>query len=336
MRNKDLRGVERAAILASALGENGASEVFKYMTPRDVHFIAHTMTRIEKVSRIQLDFVLSDFCDSVKEETGLAIGTEKFLQTSLTQAFGSERAGKILERIYMANNPHGLESLKWMEPRAVSDVISVEHPQVIAIILSYLDAGQSADIVESLPEDIRSDVLIRIAALDSIQPSAVIELNNIIEMQVGNHARENIRSTSIDGIRKAADILKHIDINIEGSILDSVNELDSELGQKIMDAMFVFEDLVDMDNRDIQTLLREITTESLVVALKGSDEHIKEKIFSNMSKRAAGMLREDIDERGPVRLREVEFAKKEILFVARRLAEAGDISLGKPGATIYV
>lgn len=336
MRNKDLRGIERAAILASALGENAASEVFKYMAPRDVHSIAHAMTRMEKVSRAQLNLVLSEFCDCVQDETGLAIGTEKFLQTTLTKAFGSTQAENILERVFIGSGTHGLESMKWMEPRAVSEIIGAEHPQVIAILLSYLDASQSADIVELLPEDIRFEVLMRIATLDGVQPSAVNELNNILEKQLVDKIKDNVKSTSIDGVRKAANILKHIDINIEGEIIDTISEEDPDLGQKIMDAMFVFEDLVDVDNRDIQTLLREITSESLVVALKGSDDILKEKIFSNMSKRAAGMLREDIEERGPVKLKEVEFAKKEILIVARKLAESGDISLGKPGITIYV
>lgn len=336
MRDKDLRGIERAAILASALGENGASEVFKYMTPRDVHSIAHAMTLMDKISRTQLNLVLREFCQCIENETGLAIDTERFLKTSLSQAFGDAQAGKIMERIFIADNSHGFEALKWMEPRAISEIISTEHPQVIAIILSYLDPNQSADIVEYLPENIRSDVIIRVATLDGIQPSAINELNIILEEQIKGVNRENIKSTSIDGIRKAANILKHVDINIEGDIIDSIGEIDPELSQKVTDAMFVFEDLAEVDDRDIQTLLREITSESLVVALKGSDDFLKDKIFRNMSKRAAGMLREDIDERGPVKLREAERAKKEILYVARRLAEAGDISLGKPATTIYV
>lgn len=336
MGDRDLRGVERAAILVSALGENAAAEVFKYMAPRDIHSIASTMARMDKISRVQLNMVLYEFCNSVNNHTGLGVGTEKFLLSVLPKALGKENAENILERIYISTNARGLEILKWMEPRAISDILSTEHPQVIAVILSYFEPNHSADIIEFLPDEIRAEVLMRIAALDSIQPSAMRELNSIIEEQIEKGIKGEVKSTKIDGIRKAADILKFVEIKLEGEIIDNINEEDPELGQKIMDAMFVFDDLMEIDDRDIQTILREITSESLVIALKGSDDALKEKIFSNMSKRAASMLREDIEERGPVKLREVEYAKKEILFVARRLAEAGDISLNKPGTTIYV
>lgn len=336
MGDKDIRGVERAAILVSALGENAATDIFRHMDPRDIHSIAFAMAKMEKVSQTQLDLVLNEFCNSIRGETGLAIGTDSFLKTVLPKALGAEKANNIIERIFIGSDTHGLETLKWMEPRAVSEIIRSEHPQVIAIVLSYLNPNHSADIIVYLPEEIRADVLLRIAALDSIQPSAINELNSIIEKQFSSGMKEEIKSTMVDGISKAANILKYVEVNLEGEIIDNINEEDPELGQKIMDAMFVFEDLVDIDDRDIQTILREITSESLVVALKGSNDALKEKIFGNMSKRAAGMLREDIEERGPVRLREVDYAKREILFVARRLAEAGDISLGKPGTTIYV
>jgi flagellar motor switch protein FliG len=223
-----------------------------------------------------------------------------------------------------------------MEPRAVAEIIGHEHPQVIAIILSYFSPDHSADILEYLPDETRVDVLVRLATLESIQPSAIKELNNIVEKQFSHGIKNEINSTNIDGLIRAANILKHSDISIENEIIDNINEDDPELGQRLMDAMFIFEDLVDLEDKDIQTILREITSESLVVALKGSDDALKEKIFNNMSKRAGRMLREDMEDRGPVRLREVEYAKKEIILVARRLAAAGDISLGKPGTTIYV
>lgn len=336
MGDRDLRGIERAAILVSALGENAAADIFKYLEPRDIHSIAYAMARMEKVSRTQLNIVLNEFCSAVEGETGLAVKTDRFLKSVLPKALGNENAGNILERIYISNDTKGLESLKWMEPRAVSDLLHQEHPQVIAIVLTYLNAEHSADILEYFPDDIRTDVLKRIATLDGIQPSAMNELSRVIEQLFARGVKEDIKSSSIDGIRKAAKILKYVNIGMEVDIIENINMDDPDLGQKIMDAMFVFEDLLDIDDRDIQTILREITSESLVVALKGSDDALKEKIFSNMSKRAAGMLREDIEERGPVRLREVNFAKKEILDIARRLASAGDISLGKPGTTIYV
>lgn len=336
MADRDLRGVERAAILVSALGENAAAEVFRYMEPRDIHSIASAMAKMPKVSRTTLSIVLNEFCSSIKNETGIAVSADKFLKSVLPKALGSEKAENIIERIYIDSNNNGLESLKWMEPRAVAEIIGLEHPQVIAIILSCFSSEHSADVLEYLPDETRVDVLVRLATLESIHPSALKELNNIVEKQFSHGIKNEINSTNIDGLMRAADILKHSDVSIENEIIDIINEENPDLGQRIMDAMFIFEDLIDLEDKDIQTILREITSESLVVALKGSDDALKEKIFSNMSKRAGRMLSEDMEDRGSVRLREVEYAKKEILLVARRLAAAGDISLGKPGSTIYV
>ena len=217
-----------------------------------------------------------------------------------------------------------------MEPRAISEIIRLEHPQIIAIVLSYLDSDQAAEVLSNLPENMRADVLMRIASLDGIQPSALQELDEILEKQF-EATSGNIKSSSVGGTKTAANILNFMDSSIEGKIMEQVKSTDEELGNAIEELMFVFDNLADLDDRSVQSLLREISSESLILALKGAEEIFKEKVFKNMSKRAAEMLRDDLEARGPVRLSDVEAAQKEILAIARRMAEAGDISLGGGG-----
>jgi flagellar motor switch protein FliG len=221
-----------------------------------------------------------------------------------------------------------------MEPRAVAEVIRQEHPQIIAIVLSYLDSDHAAEVLSMMPERSRPDVIMRIASLDGIQPSALLELDEIMEKQFSTSG--NVKSSSVGGTKSAADILNFMDSSLGGELMDTVKEIDSELGQVIEDHMFVFENLIDVDDRGIQTLLREVSSESLILALKGCDEALKSKFLKNMSKRAAEMLQDDLEARGPVRLSEVEAAQKEILAIARRMAESGDIMLGGSGGEEYV
>ena len=237
-------------------------------------------------------------------------------------------------RIRLGATTKGLEALKWMDPRAVAEIIRLEHPQIIAIVLSYLDGDQSAEVLTMLPERMRSDILMRIASLDGIHPSALHELDDILEKQfTGNN---NVKSSSVGGTRAAANILNFMDASKGNQVMDVIKESDPDLGQKIEDLMFVFDNLVEVDDRGIQALLREVSSDSLIIALKGADEGIKEKILKNMSKRAAEMLREDLEAKGPVKLSEVEAAQKEILSIARRMSESGEIVLGSQGGDEYV
>lgn len=231
----------------------------------------------------------------------------------------------------MGSNSKGLEALKWMEPRSVAEIIRLEHPQIIAIVLAYLDSDQSAAVLTFLPEKVRLDVLMRIATLDGIQPTALNELNEIMEKQFSGNNTSNIKSSTVGGVKTAANILNNMDSGMEQGMLAKVKEADADLGQKIQDQMFVFENLLDVDDRGIQALLREVSSENLLLALKGADETMREKIFKNMSKRAAEMLRDDLEAKGPVRLSEVEAAQKEMLAVARRMAESGEIAIGGKG-----
>lgn len=331
-----LSGVERAAVLLLTLGEQDAAEVLKHMGPKEVQKLGVAMAQLTNVSRAQVSQVLNDFVVHVEDQTSLGVGSGDYVRTVLTKALGQEKAGGFIDRILLGGNTKGLEGLKWMDPRSVVELIRLEHPQIISIVLSYLDSDQAAEVMALLPERTRVDVLMRIANLDGVQPSALHELNDIFEKKFSSSGTSAAKSSSVGGIKAAANILNNMSGSIESKIMESVKAIDTDMAQKIEDLMFVFEDLVDIDDRGIQTLLREVSSESLLLALKGSDELMKEKIFKNMSKRAAEMLRDDLEAKGPVKLSEVETAQKEILGVARRLAESGELALGGKGGEEYV
>jgi flagellar motor switch protein FliG len=334
--DEKISGAERAAILLMTLGEQTAAEVLKHLGPKEVQKVGTAMATLTNVSKEKVAAVLRVFCETVDNQTALGVGSDEYIRKVLVKALGEDKAGSIIDRVLLGANSKGLESLKWMEPRAVSELIRLEHPQIIAIILSYLDGDQAAEVLMNLPESVRVDVLLRIATLDGIQPSALQELNQVMEKQFSNDNTSHLKASSVGGVKAAANILNFIDSSKEKEILAKIKEADEKLAQKIEDLMFVFDDLVEVDDRGIQALLREVSSESLILALKGADEAVKEKIFKNMSKRAAEMLRDDLAAKGPVRLSEVEAAQKEIIAVARRMAEAGELALGGKGGEQYV
>ncbi len=328
--SKKMNGIERAAVLLMTLGENDAAEILKHMTPKEVQKIGEAMASMGNVNKEAVKEVLQSFNTTVAEQTELGVGNEDYLRAVLQNALGKDNAENLLDRILLGRKSKGIETLKWMEPRAVADIIRLEHPQIIAIVLSYLEADHAAEILAALPENMRVDAMMRIASLDGIQPSAMNELDEVLESQFAGKS-DNIRSSGVGGLKTAANILNFMDSSIESVILEGVREADTEMGDGIQELMFVFDNLLDLDDRSIQSLLREISSENLIMALKGADEEIKEKIIKNMSKRAAEMLRDDLDARGPVRVSEVELAQKEILSIARRMADSGEISLGGGG-----
>ena len=329
-----MNGIERAAILLLSLGEQQAAQILKHMDPKEVQKVGVAMTELKNISKEQVDQVFGEFCKTVEKYTNLGLGTDEYIRNMLVTALGEDKANTVIDRILLGGNTKGLETLKWMDPRAVAELIRHEHPQIIAIVLSYLEAEQAADVVTLMPERIRVDVLMRIASLDGIQPAALQELNDIMEKRFAGQT--NIKSNSVGGLKSAANILNFMDSSIETEIMDNIKEVDTDLGQKIQDLMFVFDNLLEVEDRGIQALLREVSSESLVVALKGADEALKEKFFGNMSKRAAEMLREDLEAKGPVRLSEVELAQKEILAIARRMADSGDLVLGGKGGDEFI
>ncbi len=323
-------GTERAAILLLSLGEQEAAEVMKHMGAKDVQRIGGAMTQLQNISRQEVTEVLSQFTSTVENQTSLGVGVDAYLRKVLVGALGEDKASGVIDRILFGRSSKGLESLKWMDARAVAELIRQEHPQIIAIVLAYLDADQSAEVLAQFPEWLRSDVILRIATLDGIQPTALHELDEVIEKQFAGK-QGGLKTSVIGGVKTAANILNFMDSSQEAALVDNIRKVDDPLASRIQDLMFVFDDLAEIDDRGMQEVLRAVPGERLIIAMKGADETLKEKIFKNMSQRAAEMMKDDLEARGPVRLSEVEGAQKEILAIVRKMAEAGTIQLGGKG-----
>jgi flagellar motor switch protein FliG len=326
---RKLSRIESCAILLMSLGEADAAQILKHMGPKEVQRVGVAMAQLRDVSKEEVQYVANEFLDAVGGQTGLGIGADDYIRTMLTQALGEDKASSLIDRILIGGNTTGLDTLKWMEPRAVADVIRYEHPQIQAIVVSYLDPDQSAEVLGSLSEKVRLDIMMRVASLETIQPQALQELNNILEKQFSGGS--GAQTSKIGGVKRAADIMNYMDRSIEGALMDSIKDQDPDLGTEIEDLMFVFDNIKEIDDRGIQSLLREVSSDVLVVALKGADDEVQEKIFRNMSKRAGELLRDDLEAKGPVRVSEVESAQKDIITIARRMAEAGEITLGGSG-----
>ncbi len=326
----DLDGIQQAAVFLMSVGEEEASGILKHLAPKEVQSLGEAMATMANVDKGKATDVLQNFNTIVGGQTALGMGSEDYLRNVLNKALGKDKAGGVIDRILLGRQSKGLEALKWMEPRSIAEVIRLEHPQIIAIVLSYLEADQAGLVLSNLPENTRADIMMRIASLDAIQPAALFELDEILEKQFAGH-EGSIRSSSVGGIKTAADILNFVDGTAEAAIMENIKNVDEDLGQEIEDSMFVFDNLSGVDDRGIQALLREVSSDILIVALKGADDEVKEKILKNMSKRAAEMLRDDLEASGPVKLSEVEDAQREILSVARRMAESGDIALSSGG-----
>ena len=324
-----LGGKERAAIFLMSLGEDEAASVLKHLGPKEVQLLGSTMTTLQNISREQVQTVLDDFVTTVQGQTSLGIGSTDYIRTVLVKALGEDKAGGIIDRILMGGSTRGLEQLKWLDPKTIAEMVRLEHPQIIAIVLAYLDSDQAAQVIMELPERLRPDILMRVATLEGIQPAALQELDEIMEKQFSG--KQRLKSSTLGGAQSAANILNFMDSSAETGIMEQIQDLDPDLGERLQEMMFVFDDLIDVDDRGIQSLLREISTDSLVLALKGADERLKEKVFRNLSKRAAEMLQDDLEAKGPVRVSEVEGAQKEILSVAKRMSDEGQLALGGGG-----
>ncbi len=321
-----LRYLDQAAILLMSLGEQDAAEILKHMGPKEVQRLGAAMTGLQNVQQVEVQSVIGNFFEEVRNLTGLGIGTDNYIRKMLVTALGEDKANSLIDRILLGGNTTGLDTLKWMDSRSIADMIRNEHPQIQAIVIAYLDPDQSAEILTFFPDKVRLDIMMRVASLDTVQPQALQELNDILEKQFSGNASSQTKS--MGGYKVAAEIMNNLDGSIETELMENIKELDEDMGNQIQDLMFVFENLKDVDDRGIQALLREVSSEVLVVALKGADEELKEKIFKNMSKRAAELLRDDLETKPPMRLADVEAAQKEILITARRMADAGEIMLG--------
>ena len=330
----ELGEIEKAAILLISLGEADAAEILKHMGPKEVQMIGEAMAQLNNVPQSRVESVVGDFMGVVSDQTGIGINNDVYIRSMLNQALGEEKAKTLLDRILMSTNTSGLDTLRWMEPRQIAEIIRYEHPQIQAVVVAYLEPDAAAGVLGCFDDKQRLDILMRVAALDRIQPQALQELNDILERQFAGASGAS--SATLGGIKSAADIMNFIDSSIEAELMDGIKEADENMANTISDLMFVFENLQDVEDIGIQAILREVSTDVLVVALKGADVSLQEKIFRNMSKRAAEMLRDDLEARGPVRVSDVESAQKEILNVARRMADEGTIMLGGQGGDQFI
>ena len=327
-------GVEDAAILLMSLGEEEAAAVFKHLAPKDVQRLGETIARLKAVPRERLDRVLERFREIAGAQSMLVADTDEYVKSVLRKALGDDKANLLIDRILEGSDVNGIESLKWMDPGAVAELLRNEHPQIVAAILVHLDFDQASAILKALPERQRNEVVVRIATLDGIQPAALRDLNDVMSQVLAGG--ERLRKSSLGGVKTAAEIINLMGASLETAVLDYVRDADNDLAQRIMDNMFTFDDIARIDDRGVQALLKEVQSESLVIALKGATPELREKIFGNMSTRAAETLREDLEARGPVRVSEVEAEQKELLKVVRRLADEGQIVIGGGGDDEFV
>jgi flagellar motor switch protein FliG len=319
-------GVEDAAIMLMSMGEEEASEVFKHLLPKEVQRLGETIAKLKAIPRERYESVVENFLKLAEAEHMLVADSDEYVRSVLRKALGEEKASLLLERILAGNDVTGIESLKWMEAQAVAELLRNEHPQIVAAILVHLEYDQTSQILKLLPDRMRNEVLMRVATLDGIQPAALKDLNEVLSNMLSGSDRA--RKSQLGGVKSAAEILNMMGSSVETSVLDYIRESDGDLAQMIMDNMFTFDDMIKLDDKAIQMVLKEVQSESLVISLKGATPELRERIFKNMSSRAAETLREDLETRGPVRVTDVEAEQKELLKVVRRLVEEGEISLG--------
>lgn len=329
-----LEGVEKAAILLLSLSEEDAAQILKHLEPKQVQKLGAEMAKIEDMTQVKITSVHKHFIEEIQNYSTIGFQSQDFVKRALTAALGEDKAANLIDQILLGNGAKGLDSLKWMDSKQVASIIRNEHPQIQTIVLSYLEPEQSAEILAQFPEKVRLDLLMRIANLEEVQPAALQELNEIMEKQFAGQA--GTQAAKMGGLKSAADIMNYLDTAIEGQLMDAIREQDEEMSQQIQDLMFVFDNLVDVDDKGIQAILREVQQDALLKAIKGADDELKNKITKNMSKRAAEMLTDDLEAMGPVRVSEVETAQKEILSVARRLADSGEIMLGGGGGEEFL
>jgi flagellar motor switch protein FliG len=327
-------GIEKAAVLLLTLGESEAAQILKHMGARDVQRVGAAMAELKNVTREQVAMVLQEFTSTVGQQTSLGVGSDEFVRKVLIDALGDDKAANVIDRIKLGGPRKGFDKLKWMDPRAVAELLQNEHPQVISIVLAYLESNQAAEVLTFLPDNMRADLVMRVATLEGVRPSALSELDEMLEKRVSSGGSN--QPSTLGGAKVAAAMLNVVEGGKSQAILADIAKADEPLQTRIQELMFVFDDLASIDDRGMQELLRQVPSDRLLVALKGAEDDLKTKIFKNMSQRAAETLKEDLDSKGPVKLSEVEAAQKEIIAIARKLAEAGTLSLGGGGTDQYV
>lgn len=330
----DLDNLDRCAILMMSLGEDAAASVFKFLSPREVQKIGSAMASLKQVTRRDVDAVLEGFRQEADQFMAVTLGSGDYIRSVLTKALGSDRAAGLIEDILEAGDgDNGIDALNWLDPNSVAELICDEHPQIIATILVHLERDRASGVLALLPERLRNDVMLRIATFGGVQPAALHELTDVLNNMLSG---QGAKRSKMGGVRAAAEILNFMNSTDEEAVVANLREQDADLTQRIVDEMFVFDNLADIEDKSIQMILKEVDTTSLTIALKGASEDLREKFFRNMSARAAEILRDDLDAQGPVRMSRVEQEQKAILQIARKLAETGQITLDNPGNDEYV
>lgn len=324
-----LTGVDKAAILLLSLSEDDAAQIFRNLQPKQVQNLGMRMAEMQHFDQTSVNAVHKTFLTSITKHSNIGIGSSDFVKNALIAALGEDKAGNLVDQIEMGSGSRGLDSLKWMDARQVATIIQNEHPQIQTIVLSYLDPEQSAQILSQFPEAVRLNLIMRIATLEEVQPDALRELNEIMEKQFAGSA--GAQTAKMGGLKSAANIMNFLDSATESVLMESIISQDKEMAAQIQDLMFVFENLITVDDRSIQTLLRDTPQDILVKALKGADDQLRLKFFRNMSSRASASMREDLAAMGPTKISDVETAQKEILTIAHRLADDGEIVLTRGG-----
>ena len=319
-------GTQDAAVLLMSLGEVEAAEVFKHLSPKEVQKLGEAIAKTKSMTRDRVDQGVEKFILEAASQSLMVSDSGDYVRSVLKLALGDDKATLLIDRILQGGDTSGIESLKWMDSLSVAELLRSEHPQIVAAILVHLDFDQAADVLKNLSERQRNEVMLRIATMEGIQPTALKDLNEVLFQVLSGG--DKVRKSSLGGIKTAAEMINLMGTNIEGTVIESIRNHDPDLAQKIMDKMFVFDDLIKLDGKSIQMLLKEVASDVLIAALKGAQPELKELILSNMSSRAAETLREDLESKGPMRLSEVEAQQKEILKTVRRLSDEGQIVIG--------
>ncbi len=325
-KDHESESLNKAAIFLMSLASEDAAKLIKFLRPKEVQKLGEAMATLENVDNKTVNQIYNDFIVENETQTSIGLNKDEQIRKVMITALGEEKANSIIDKILVGSNTKGIETLKWMDPKQIAELIHIEHPQVQSIILSFLEPEQAAQVLMCLDEKVRLDLVLRISMQESIQPAALEELNKMMERQ--SATPKVVQPKPVGGIKCAASILNFVEPSVESDLMEALREKDEQLAGQIQDLMFIFENLLTVDDRGIQTLLREVKTETLVVALKGADQELKDKIFKNMSKRAAALLKDDLEAKGPVRISEVEKAQKEVLVIAKNLADEGKIMMG--------
>ena len=325
-----MKGIEKAAVLLLAAGEDLAAEVLKHLRPQEIQKITASMVKLDQLKNNEMETVADDFVNVLQETSLMGMDGGQYMHDLLAKTLGQERAAEMMESYLLRGSEEGLEAIRVMEPRVIADILKREHPQVTAFILATLDPPKVSQVLSYLPEDLLGEVVYRVAVMENIHPNILVELEEAMKSQIAQNASGTV--FNLGGVKFAAELINRLDSRLERTILDDLRNHDAPLCERIQQQLFVFEDIVNLNDRTLQIILKEISTEMLVLSLRATDEAVKEKFFQNMSERAAGIVKEEMELSGPVRLVDVEKAQLELIKVIKGLEEAGKITLPGKGA----